>query len=127
MAFGHYEQAAANLDLARRMGQAGQEERQWTVTLAFYAVIHCIRHAASNTPLRPSPVLNRDSHAWDEWWMREHAPDLSAQYRALRRSSESCRYRLANPETPVVEGAITSAPRFVTLTLTGSLALDKRR
>lgn len=126
MAFGHYEQAAANLDLARRMGSAGQGERQWTITVAFYAVIHCIRHTASTTPPRPSPILNQDSHAWDDWWMREHAPDLSGQYRGLRRSSESCRYRLADPPAPEVEGAIDSATRFVALTSTGSLALDKR-
>ena len=72
----HFEQASANLVLARRIGVTTQADRQWSSTIAFYAVIHCIRHAAATGRLQPGRAVHVNSHDWDDWWMREHASDL---------------------------------------------------
>lgn len=115
-----------NLARASRQGTLSQDARQWACTMAFYAVIHCIRHAAQFENSSAPPKIRPSSHAWDDWWMRVHAPVLHERYFFLRALSERCRYRLADPAVEETHAALETAVSLLGLTEAGTLALARR-
>ncbi|MCC7366104.1 MAG: hypothetical protein IT303_17195 [Dehalococcoidia bacterium] len=127
MAITHIEQASLNHAFARGLSARRVEARQWAVIAVFYSAVHSVRHAAEATRLQPSAALRRDSHAWNEAWMRQHARDLYADYRGLRRCSEEARYLLRETDRAQRDWAIARAGNLLGLASTGELPLATRR
>lgn len=117
----HSQQGESNLHFAAGLPTSDSTSRQWACIAAFHATVHAIRHAAIASGLDQDIPARTNSHAWDDWWMREYAPGQYGAYRSLRQLSEECRYRLRDVEPPTVTESLERARILIGRALDGSL------
>jgi hypothetical protein len=111
----HLQQAQANFDFAYTLDHAVPVQRQWACTLYFYAAIHCVEAMASTDRPQEVPQVRRQSHDWNDLWVRLNVEELHRRYRRLRTTSQRARYQLYYPDEADVarcRDAATAIVRF---------------